>query len=369
MRIGLNLLYLLPDVVGGTETYARGLLYGLAQLDTQDKFIVFVNQESANWPLPDASNFSRVVCPVHATNRAWRYFFEQIRLPRLLKEHSVDVVHSLGYVSPILSLTCPSVVTIHDLNYRAFGEQMRLIRRLVLSVVVRQSAFRSQRVITVSEFSRQEIIQAFDIDPKEVISIHEAPRVWNSSNTKHLSIERILESYRISLPYILAFSSPSPNKNISRLFQAIEQADILHQMVLVGRRSAIEMPESLDSSVVFTGYVPDEILQAIMSNAQMLVVPSTYEGFGLPVLEAMALGVPVACSNVASLPEVAGDAAIYFDPLSVDDMARKITKLATNVGLRKELREKGFQNLQRFSWEKTARGTLDVYRSVVRQVF
>jgi len=251
------------------------------------------------------------------------------------------------------------------LNYRAFGENMRFIRRVILSVFVRLSALRSQRVITVSEFSRKEIVQAFDLNRRKVASIHEAPRVWNLSDTKKPGIERILESYQIQLPYILAFSSASPNKNISSLLKAMAQVDIPHQLVLVGHQSVMGMPEDLGSSVVFTGYIPDEILQVIMSNAQMLIVPSTYEGFGLPVLEAMALGVPVACSNVASLPEVAGDAAIYFDPFSVDDMAQKITQVATNRDLQKELREKCLKDLRRYSWEKTASKTLEVYRSVV----
>jgi hypothetical protein len=113
MKIGINLLYLIPGVVGGTETYASGLLPGLAAIDQENEYVVFVNWESADWPLPEASNFSRVVCPVSATSRSQRYFFEQLRLPVLLKRHSVNLVHSLGYASP-LSIPCPLVVSVRD---------------------------------------------------------------------------------------------------------------------------------------------------------------------------------------------------------------------------------------------------------------
>ena len=106
MKIGINLLYLLPGVVGGTETYAAGLLQGLAEIDQRNEYVVFVNRESENWPLPQAANFTRVVCPVRAAGRASRYFFEQVRLPRLLAQYHIDVVHSLGYVGPLVA-PCP----------------------------------------------------------------------------------------------------------------------------------------------------------------------------------------------------------------------------------------------------------------------
>src|SRR5437870_13548482 len=116
MRIALNLLYLIPGVVGGTETYAAGLLHGLANVDAQDQFVVFVNRESQQWPLPVSPNFTRVICPVSALSRSRRYFFEQVLLPRWLQKHAIDVVHSLGYVSPLFT-SCASIVTIHDLNF------------------------------------------------------------------------------------------------------------------------------------------------------------------------------------------------------------------------------------------------------------
>lgn len=127
MRIGLNLLHAQPEIGGGLETYAAGLLVGLAKINSGDEFIVFLNREAENWPLPPAPNFTRVVCPVRAVSRARRYYYEQVCLPGLLKAHGVDLVHSLGSVAPCF-LPCPSVLTVPDISFRACGDQIPLVR-------------------------------------------------------------------------------------------------------------------------------------------------------------------------------------------------------------------------------------------------
>jgi glycosyltransferase involved in cell wall biosynthesis len=371
VRIGVNLLYLIPGVVGGTETYAAGLLRGLAAMNLPDEFLVFVNRESADWPLPRAGNFTRVVCAVSATNRAARYFFEQFRLPRLLKVHAVELVHSLGYVSPLFP-ACPSVVTIPDLNYRAFGRAMPVHRRWALAFLVRQSARRSRHVVTISEFSRKQILCAFGVDPRKVTVTLLA--CDSEAAAPGPAAGEIRARLGIRTPYIIAFSSSSPHKNIPRLLEAFTRAKLRHsfphQLVLVGHPpsdadlNSVPETSGLDS-VLFTGYLNEISLRTVLAGAELVAVPSIYEGFGLPVLEAMAAHVPVVSSRVASLPEVAGEGALYFDPFSVQDMADKLATLLLDPGLRGALRDKGIENLRRFSWEGTAAQTLEVYRSVV----
>lgn len=366
MKIGLNLLYLLPGVVGGTETYAAGLLAGLAAVDRSDEFLIFVNQEARNWPIPDAPNFSRVVCPVSGASRGQRYLFEQLRMPGILREHAVDVLHSLGYVSP-LRVPCASVVTIPDLNYRVWGREMSRLRRMVLGFFVKQSAVRSSRVVTLSMSAREEIVTEFRLPSDRVVITHAAPHVPRYCGA------RCVSQVQLQSPYIVAFSSTTPNKNIPRLVEAFErlrsQHRLPHQLVLVGHgRDPGLAARAQESGVVrFTGYLQEDDLQVVLAGAQMLAFPSVYEGFGLPVLEAMASGVPVVCSDRASLPEVAGDAAVFFDPYSVEDIAEKLARVALSASLRKELIAKGYQNLERFSWEKTARDTLQVYRDVISE--
>lgn len=373
MRVAFNLLYLLPGRVGGTETYAAGLLNGLARIDRETRFLVFLNREAAEWPLPDAPNVSRVVCPVRAESRPRRYLFEQLQLPRLLAREKADLVHSLGYVGPVSS-PCPAVVTIPDLNYRAFGEGMPFIRRWTLATFVRLSARRADRILTISEFARGEIETAFGLPPGRIVvtllSAGDGPAVRTAPEDRARRLARL----GIRKPFLMAFSREAPNKNIPRLLEAFDHArttgNLAHQLVLVGHPSEgmrARLRLRRDDAVRSTGYVAAEDVTALLAEAEFLVFPSLYEGFGLPVLEAMAAGVPVACSRRASLPEVAGDAALFFDPLSVDSIADSIACLAGDGELRRSLRERGLCNVKRFSWEATASKTLEVYREVVAE--
>jgi glycosyltransferase involved in cell wall biosynthesis len=365
MRIGINLLYLIPGIVGGTERYAAGLLHGLNQLDLKDEFVVFLNRQAASWPLPAAANFEKVVCSVDGRQRAWRYAFEQLRLPALLKSANVSLVHSLGYVGPLYP-PCPALVTVPDLNYAQIGFQMTLTRRWMLRFFVHRAAVRSRRVITISQHAAREIRSAFGFPEDRVVVTYLAalPSCAEVPNTGG----RLEEFRKPWDPYLVAFTSPSPHKNISRLIEAFRQAketyDLSHHLVLIGHLPRFGLPHPLPSDIHCTGYLPRGEVDALLRGAQLMVFPSVYEGFGLPVLEAMSAGVPVACSRAASLPEVAGDAALFFNPLSIDEMADRIARLAVDSALRQELRLKGAANAGRFSWEQTAHRTVEVYRSL-----
>ena len=364
MRIGINLLYLLPCKVGGTETYAAGLLHGLSQLGKQNDFVVFVNRESAEWLIPQAPNFTRVICPVAAIKRPRRYFFEQLRLPRMLKKHEVDIVHSLGYVGPLWT-PCPAVVTLPDLNYQAIGHTMPFYKRHFLRFFSARAAQRAKVVITISNFSKSAICNRLKIQPEKVVVTLLGPR-WKDNFISSDSVSKIKASYGISGPYLAAFGGGSAHKNIPRLLQAFAKLsrNLSYQLVLIGHLPPDVNRGDLPEGVRATGYVPAEHVLPLLSNAELFVLPSLYEGFGLPVLEAQQAGVPVVCSTAGSLPEVAGEAAVFFNPYSVEDMTDKIARVAGDKVFQEELRQKGLTNVQRFSWEKTARGTMAVYQQV-----
>lgn len=373
MKIGINLLYLLPGVVGGTETYAAGLLYGLAQIDQRDEFIVFVNQEGKNWPLPEAPNFSRVVCPVLATCRTWRYLFEQLRLPRLLTRYKIDVVHSLGYAGPLLG-RCPSVVTIPDLNYITLKHTMPIRKRIVLRVFSTQSARWANRVITISNFSKGEISRGLKLNPDKITVTHLGPiRNGNANSSENWA--ELKRRYGIQERYVVAFGGGSLHKNIPRLIQAfaLVKDEFPHFFILIGRipsnvdLSAKSIGRDVRDRIITTGYVPEEHIMPLLSHADLFVLPSLYEGFGLPVLEAQQAAVAVACSTAGSLPEVGGDGALYFDPTSVENIAQTIRYCLVDAELRSQLILKGRGNLNRFSWHKTAKETLAVYQNVFRK--
>lgn len=367
MRIGLNLLYLLPGIVGGTESYARGLISGLTEIDQHNEYLVFLNRESANWHFRAGQNFRTIVCPVSASSRVNRYFVEQTLFPFICRRHRVHLIHSLGYVAPLFP-QCFSVVTIHDLNYRAYGSQMPFLKRAALHGFVTASVYRADHIIAVSQFTRKEILRAFRLLPCKISVTHEAST--READT-HPDVQGVMPAFGISRPYILAFSSRSPNKNIGRLLKAYEimrkRGGPQYDLVLVGHppSGVNALTQKCRERVIFTGYVDEGIKRTLLKNAEMLVFPSMYEGFGLPVIEAMAAGVPVACSNVASLPEIAGPAAVFFDPFSVEGIADKMELLAMNLDLREELQRRGLQNASRFTWENTARGTVSVYSAVI----
>ncbi|MGC9217039.1 glycosyltransferase family 4 protein [Acidithiobacillus sp.] len=359
MIIGLNLLYLLRGVNGGTESYARGLVDGLGRAGAKHEFVVYLNRSAADWPLPDAGNFRRAVCAVDGASRGVRYAYEQMVLPLRLRRDQVDVVHSLGYVGPLL-VSCSSVVTIHDLNYKACP--MSALRRSMLSFFVRQSALRADRIIAVSEFTRRELAGGVP-EAAEKISV-----IYEAASRRQIApepLDRDCLGPSPPVPYAVAFSSRSPHKNILRLVDAFRRARarscLPHRLVVIGR-----VPDGmiLDNEVISVGFQPDEVVARLLAGAEFLAFPSTYEGFGLPLLEAMEAGLPVLCSSAGSLPEIAADAALIFDPYSVDEMEVAITRMATDAKLVQDLRARGRRNLERFSWDKAARETVAVYEQL-----
>jgi glycosyltransferase involved in cell wall biosynthesis len=252
-----------------------------------------------------------------------------------------------------------------DLNYIRHQGRHTAAGRRVLRFFVEQTVKRADHVITISEFSRDEIIRNLEIPEDKVTVTHLAGRESSNGAGADENVSAI------PAPYIMAFSSLSAHKNLPRLVEAFHKIiDVVpHSLVLVGHmpenpefRAALE--GAIGDRVKFTGYLPDDQVASLMKNASLFAFPSLYEGFGLPILDAQHAGVPVTCSAVAALPEVAGDGAYLFDPLSVDEMADALKACLVDQDLRASLIEKGFHNAARFSWDKTARETLAVYSAV-----
>lgn len=369
MRIGINLLYLIPNIVGGTEIYASGLLHGLSNIDKENQYIIFLNRESAEWELPDAKNFTRIICPIEAKIRLQRYLYEQFRLPIAIKKFNLDVLHSLGYVGPLF-VGCPSVVTIPDLNYIALKQYMPFYKNLVLRTISRLSAKNADKVITISNFSKSQIIDKLKIPEDKVFVTPLAPQP--RINQKHINPDAIGNIYHLKYPYIVAFGGGSAHKNICQLIRAfaIISNEYIHNLVLIGHihpevNSLINsLSSDIQQRIIITGYVQSEHIIPLIRDAQVFVLPSLYEGFGIPLLEAQQAGVAVACSSAASLPEVGGEGALYFDPNITSILVEIIIKLLEDENMRKRIVIKGFENLKRFSWDKTAELTLVAYRSI-----
>lgn len=369
MRIGLNLLYLLPGVVGGTETYARELISALAGVDDGNEYVLFLNRECVAEQLTAALRFQHVVCPVAASSRGTRYLWEQIRLPVECVRHRIDALHSLGYVGPVRT-PCAHVVTIHDTNFLERDVRMTHVRRATLGSISALVAHTADRVIAMSEFSRSEIVRRLRVPVERVQVVYEAPRTslgpWRSQMRGGMPAR--------DTPYVVAFAGSSQHKNIPRLVAAFARiADrVPHMLHLLGSLPAGGAVEreiargGIADRISLRGYLSESEMFGEMQGADALAYPSLYEGFGLPVVDAQYLGVPVICSTAASLPEVAGSGAVTCDPRSASDIAATMLRVLTDERIRQQMIDDGTRNVARFSWGETARATIGIIESAAR---
>lgn len=284
-----------------------------------------------------------------------------LRIPR-----PVDVFWSPNYNAPLAS---PGrlVVTIHDANHLALpGLLDSSLKRAYARAMFRNVRRRARRVIAVSRFTAAEVTALAGIAPSRITVIHSgAGNEWTGAAAGGRAIPE---------PYILFVGNVKPHKNLGRLLSAFARlaGRIPHRLVIVGKRDGFITPdreimalaERMADRVAFTGEASDDALRGYYAGADLLVYPSLYEGFGFPPLEALRAGVPVAASNAASIPEICGDAAEYFDPYSIDDMARAIDATLTDAALRARLRERGPAQAAKYSWARAAAAVAGVFREV-----
>jgi glycosyltransferase involved in cell wall biosynthesis len=367
MRIALNVLYIRPGKTGGTETYARALIRALAEIDGQNEYRVFCNQETAELDWPVQPNVTIVRCPPHAGDLASRFAWEQFVLPIQLRRHRIDVVHSLGYVAPLMT-GFPSIVSIHDANYVSLRKELPWLKSHVLRRFVSRSAANADLIITGSEFGRQEVLKKIAPGHARVaVTPYGADHVDNQPTADWKAIAKL---YGLTTPYLLTLGRLERHKNVKDVVDAYATiaGRIQHSLVITGRVSAAVRQRilalGLEQRIRLTGYVPDCHLPDLFMNADLFLLASGYEGFGFPLLEAQRLGVPVVASRIAALKEIAGDWAIFFHPGSVHEIANIIVGSLENESLRTRLSENGRANARRFLWLATADATLRLYRAV-----
>ncbi|QCT95346.1 glycosyltransferase family 4 protein [Caminibacter mediatlanticus TB-2] len=278
-----------------------------------------------------------------------------------------DVFWSPHYNIPVLPIKAKKrIVTIHDVYHLAFYDTLNLKQKLYAKFMINQAVSKSDIILTVSEFSKNEIIK-YTNTRKEIKVIYNAIN-FNKFKVINNNLEKLKNKYSLPNEFILFVGNVKPHKNLKRLLLAIKDLDI--NLVFVGKKDGfitgdenikkLITKNNLKERIYFTGYVKDEDIPVIYNLAKLFVFPSLYEGFGIPPLEAQACGCPIIVSNVASLPEVCGDSALYCNPYDVNDIKEKIEVLLNNKQLREELIQKGFENIKRFSWEKSAKKIIDV---------
>jgi glycosyltransferase involved in cell wall biosynthesis len=268
----------------------------------------------------------------------------------------------------------PTVLTVHDLIFRHLPQHHKRLNRWYLNLTMPLYCRRATAIIAISEATRRDLAAAYAVPPEKVTVIAEAadPRFCPQSAQ---DVAAVRARYGLPRRYLLFVGTIEPRKNLARLlrtFETLHAEGLTDALVIIGKRGWLYEPffAELERSpardaVIFPGYVPDKDLPAAYAGSQAAVLPSLYEGFGLPVLEAMASGVPVVCSNTSSLPEIAGDAALLADPLSVESLTDALRRVVTDHALAADMIERGLRRATGFSWERTARETLALYRKVM----
>jgi glycosyltransferase involved in cell wall biosynthesis len=377
LRIGVNALYLIPGGVGGTEIYLRNLLEALARIDRRNRYFVFTNRETGTDLCPRASNFEAVPGAVPARLRPVRLVWEQLVLPVQASRLDLDVMFSPGFTSPLL---CRStrVAVIHDMQHRKQPEHFGLLERRAWDFSVWGSARRSRRIVTVSESSRRDIIEAYGIDPRNVRVVQHGVEsdFFGLRGNERYPAERLREAGVPECRYLLAVSTVHPHKNWQRLLEAyahlVREGRREHLVIagLAGKAWHEVKERLLDAELAervhLLGWQPRAVLLTLFRFAEALVFPSTFEGFGIPVLEAMAAGVPVVCSDIPPLREIAGGAAHFFDPTSSPALTDALREMFADKALREQFVERGLERAAQFTWTRTAERTLAVLLEAAR---
>jgi glycosyltransferase involved in cell wall biosynthesis len=352
-RIGINALYLIPGGVGGTEIYLRRLLAALGDIDRENEYFVFTNLETGADLIPSRSNFHWKPQAVHARFRPARILWEQTVLPVEAARYRLDVLFNPGFTAPVFA-PCASVTVFHDLQHKRHPEYFRWFDLPFWKVLLWASAHRSRRLIAVSEATRKDLVCVYGLPPAP-ISV-----VLHGVEPEFFTLDRT----RIE-PFVLCVSTLHPHKNLERLIRAYASRKRDWPLVIAGMRGfhadvlvALIAELGLEDSVQLTGWIPREELLQLYARARAFVYPSTFEGFGMPVLEGMAAGIAVACSDIPPVREVAGEAALFFDPLNVDAISSALDRIVEDAELRAKLEKAGPERARDFTWEKAARATL-----------
>lgn len=359
----------------GPSVYVWRLLPELFALAPGHSFVVFANRENKEF-VPRAPNVTVVVSPLPNRLRGFRILHEQVELVYQYRRHGLDGIHLLGN-NICFGLASRCVLTVHDLMWRYYYELLgdRSLKNRYFALTVPASLKRARGVITVSRHVAQQIQETFGVSASVLFPILEASGGLVQLPTHLASQMRA----KYGFPFLFTVTTSWPHKNLPVLLEAFvrlkSKGAFPGKLIVAGQIKGSRHQATLDfiarhrmdDQIILTGFVSEEEKAYCYRAATLFVYPSLYEGFGLPVLEAMEAGTPVVASHAASIPEVGGDACAYFDPKSPDDLTAQIERVLANHELQQALREEGFRQLDHFTWRRTAEETLRVYQHCFQQ--
>jgi len=373
MKILINAL-LLSSRFSGVQFSTENLLLSLAKIDSPLQNIEVLLPADYPGQLTDGQFVRARKASFAAVNRIKRIFYEHFRLPGLLRKEKVQLYHATGYILPWF-LKTPNVLTVHDLIALDHPKYCKNENALYFRLCLPRSIKKADRIIAVSYTVKEDILRRFKIDPEKISVVYHGVDTSFKKIVAREILDRVRRKYQIPQQYILFVGNLEPKKNLVRLIDAfllLKKKNVIpHKLVIVGQdgwksEQIYKRLENSDqtSDIVCTGYVDREDLPAIYSMSALFAFPSLYEGFGLPVLEAMACGTPVLISNRGALPEIAGNISPQVDPTSVPDIAAGLLKCLSDEVLRARNVRHGLERVKTFTWENTAWQTLEVYNNL-----
>ncbi len=370
MKIVIDARHFGPAATG-IGRYTGHLLNELQRLDRKDEYVILLQKDGFNSFTPTAPNFRKklVDAPIYSLK-------EQLLVLKALWEEKPDLVHIPHFNVPVLYFG-KFIVTIHDLIVSEFGgtgattlpKPLYWLKRLGYNLALRKAIHASEKILVPSKYVKEKILQYFDVPKEKIVVTYEAGELSLSParTEEERRLENAVSRFKLSKPYFLYVGNVYPHKNVSRLIDAVGKVGA--SLVIVSPRNVFlerlgreVIWKGLGKYVRILGFLSDLDLIDLYREAEALVFPSLSEGFGLPAVEAMSLGCPVVLAKATSLPEVAADAALYFDPLNPDDIAGKLKQVLGSETLRKKLVERGLKRAKKFSWESMAKETLATYQ-------
>jgi len=374
MRIAIDATIIRKEITG-TGFYITNLINGLIKIDNLNNYYIFGDEQYLRKYIKiDKDNFK--VVHKRFKNRIIRVLWEYFIFPFKLKKLKIDILHSPNYITPLLKLGFKIILTIHDLTFLLFPEKYTITKRWLFGKMIPISIKMSDKIVAVSKNTKKDILKFFNISDDKILVTYESyPDYYNYSIDRSRAKD-ILKKYGIERNFILYVGMIEPRKNIISLLKAFVELDkdLELDLVIVGKKGWYfkEIEKYMENTVnlrlknkiIFTGYIPEHELKYFYRLALMFVYPTLYEGFGLPPLQAMACGTPVITSNISSLPEVVGNAAIKINPDDLGELKNSIKCLYKNEEKRGELIKKGLENAKKFSLENVALNVLSVYNSL-----
>ena len=365
----------IPVLKLGVGVYAYNLVRNLLRVDSRNEYFVIIQDDDPCLDELESERFTLVrVKSRFFRNKILRFFLEQLYIPHLIIRYGIDVMHSLHYSFPSISFRAKKVVTVHDMTFYLFPKMHIPIKRVYFKAFIRLSSLLADRIITDSVSTMNDYVRLLRHKKDNITAIHLGYDDRFHPGLDRSEIARIKKKYGIEGEYLLFIGAIEPRKNIKSIIIACNRLlnDGFDLTLVIAGPKGWAYSEILETAgrlglsrhVVFTGFLQESEKPYLLEGAAIFIYPSFYEGFGIPVLEAMACGVPTITSNVSSMPEITGDAAILVDPQNVEDLYLKTKELLTDNRKLDVMKKKSVDQAGNFSWTKTAQETLGVYNTM-----